>query len=226
MALREQYGEVVNHKLLRKLLRLWGLGLPRRIRKPQPGLVQRILHFLGRRANLLFRATPQRCMQVLVSDITQITYGGGTAYLCVHLDHFAKQIYGWKLAVSADASLTIGSFRAAKDRICGLLGRLPRLIVHQDRGTAYTSHGYVQGLLNEHVRLSYSRTGEPGDNAVNEAFFSRFKEERRDLLAEAETFEQLEEMVANAIAYHNERRYHSSLNYRTPSGFVAEDLAS
>jgi transposase InsO family protein len=74
--------------------------------------------------------------------------------------------------------------------------------------------------------VSYSRTGEPGDNAVNEAFFSRFKEELREFLAEAETFEQLETMVARSIAYHNERRYHSTLSYRTPAGFVGEDLAS
>jgi transposase InsO family protein len=117
VALRKEHGEVVNHKVLRKLLRLWGLGLPRKIRKPKPGIVQRVLDFLGRRANLLYRVTAKRAMQVLVSDITEISYGGGTAYLCVHLDHMAKHVYGWKLAVTADASIAVESFHAAVGRI-------------------------------------------------------------------------------------------------------------
>lgn len=226
VALREHYGEVVNHKLLRKLLRLWGFSLPRKIRRPKPGVVQRVLTFLEARANLLFQVTPKRAMEVVVSDITEVRYGGGTAYLCVHLDKVAKQVYGWSLSLSADARLVTASFKAAVDRIRALLGRMPHMIVHQDRGTAYTSHGYVRTLLDHPVRPSFSRTGEPGDNTVNEAFFSRFKEELRELLGEARTFEQLHAMVAEAIAYYNRHRYHSTLNYRTPSAFVTEELTS
>jgi putative transposase len=74
--------------------------------------------------------------------------------------------------------------------------------------------------------LSYSRRGEPGDNAVNEAFFSRLKAEWADAFYEARTFGELQRLVDLAIVYYNEGRYHSSLGYRTPLAFVNSFLAS
>ena len=72
--------------------------------------------------------------------------------------------------------------------------------------------------------MSFSRTGEPGDNAVNESFFSRFKEEWRDAFAEARTFEELEVFVRKAIDYYNNDRYHSSIDLKSPAKFVREQV--
>ena len=74
--------------------------------------------------------------------------------------------------------------------------------------------------------LSYSRRGEPGDNAVNEAFFTRLKVEWADVFYEARTFGELQRLVGRAIAYYNEERYHSSLGYRTPLAFMNDFLTS
>ena len=68
--------------------------------------------------------------------------------------------------------------------------------------------------------LSFSKKGEPGDNAVNEAFFSRLKEEWRDEFYEAETFEELEKLIKKAIDYYNERRYHTSIDKQVPFEFT------
>ena len=51
----------------------------------------------------------------------------------------------------------------------------------------------------------------PGDNAVNESFFSRLKEKWEDIFYEARTFEELERFISRAIRYYNIKRYHSSL---------------
>ena len=69
-------------------------------------------------------------------------------------------------------------------------------------------------------RVSFSRTGEPGDNAVNESSFSRFKEEWRDVFGEAKTFKELEDYIKKAIDYYNDERYHSSIGMKAPVKFI------
>lgn len=79
-ALFEVYGEAVNHKVLLKLLLAWGLQFKRRIRKPRLSWMSQILDFLQIRANLVWRLTKQkmitRCLQVIVSDVTELYYQG------------------------------------------------------------------------------------------------------------------------------------------------------
>jgi len=224
-ALRQEYRLVVNHKLLKRLLRLWGLHLRRAIRKPTRSYLHQLLDFLGRRANLLFRVKAHGCLQVIVSDVTEIVCHAGKAYLAVHLDQFGKLVLGWSLSVHPDVSLVMRSLKAAFERVRVFMPVGRRLIVHQDRGSVYTADLYVRTIRNTGYLLSYSRRGEPGDNAVNESFFSRFKEEWREAFAEARTFEQLQRMVEKAIVYYNERRYHSSIGYRTPLAFITESLS-
>jgi transposase InsO family protein len=226
VALAEGHGLRVNHKLLKKLLSLWGLQLQRRIRRPARSVVRRVLDWLGGRANLLSRLQPSRCLQVLASDITEILYRGGKAYLAVHLDVQGKLIWGWSLATSPGISLVVECFRRAAKAIRDVGGELRGLIVHQDRGSVYTADAYVRCLLNEGCLVSYSRRGEPGDNAVNEAFFSRFKVEWADALSEAGNFQELLQMVARSIDYYNNKRHHSTLGYRTPLAFTNDFLAS
>jgi len=46
-ALRRQYGEVVNHKFLRKLLGMWGLSL-RRTKSKKKSWIKKVLYFSNR----------------------------------------------------------------------------------------------------------------------------------------------------------------------------------
>lgn len=228
-ALFDDFGEVINHKVLLKVLRAWGLQFKRRIRPPRKSWMSKILDFLELRANLLWRLAKDNlvnsCFQVVVSDVTELMYQGGKTYLCVHLDIFGKMIYGWRLSKSPDSMLVVQSFRKATATIRRLVGSsLPGIIIHQDRGSIYTGAEYIAAVLNEKCRLSYSRRGEPGDNAVNEAFFSRFKEEWRDLLYEARSYEELEKMVRKTIDYYNKDRYHSSIGLQAPIQFTKEQV--
>jgi transposase InsO family protein len=224
-ALEEKYGEVVNHKLLMKLLKLWGLSLNRVIRKTKSSWISKILNFLGKRANLLWHLVREdkisRPAQVIVSDVTEIIFSNGKAYLSVHMDFFGKIIYGWVLQKNADSSLVVESFnRAIKAMKRFGFDILHGVIFHQDRGSIYTSAEYTSCVLSKKGTLSFSRTGEPGDNAVNESFFSRLKEEWRDVFFEAKDFEELVSLVKKAIEYYNNERLHSSIGYTTPKKFV------
>ena len=70
-------------------------------------------------------------------------------------------------------------------------GTVAELIVHQDKGSPYTIGDYVTAVLESHAYVSYSRPATPGDNPVNEAFFSCLKAEWDEQLVEAETFDAL-----------------------------------
>jgi putative transposase len=123
-------------------------------------------------------------------------------------------------------SLVLDSFHRAMRKIRAVAGEHRGMVVHQDRGSVYTSDLYVRTVSSCGCLLSYSRRGEPGDNAVNEAFFSRLKVEWADVFYEARKLEELQRLVGRAIVYYNEGRYHSSLGYRTPLAFVNDFLTS
>ena len=51
--LREQYGLRVNHKVLRRLHRLWDLALLRTTRSPKPHPIRQVIKIAGDRVNLV-----------------------------------------------------------------------------------------------------------------------------------------------------------------------------
>ena len=222
-ALAEQEGCIVNAKLLRKLLRLWGLNWQRKAGagRHQPSWVQQIIGELADKANLVRQIQITACFQVLITDMTQLRYQAGIAYLSVHLDWYGKLVYGWALSVHPDTALALASLQPALVELKRWKGgALEGLIVHQDRGSPYTSGDYVSTVLESGAYVSYSRPATPGDNPVNESFFSRLKAEWGELFIEAETFEALEQLVSRAIAYYNTERYHTSIGCQTPARFT------
>jgi putative transposase len=222
--LYNKYKIVINHKLLKKLLKMWGLELKRKRKKGKKKWIQVILEFLQSRANLVRKmiidGKLRSCFQVIVSDITEIYYNGQKAYLCVHMDYIGKMIYGWSLSKTSDYSLVKKSFIKAKDKIRKFNQKTAGIIFHQDRGSVYTGNNYISLILKHKGFLSYSKAGKPGDNAVNEAFFSRLKEEWGDLFLEAKDFKELSRIIKCKIDYYNQRRLHSSIDYNTPFNFT------
>jgi putative transposase len=156
-ALAEQEGLVVNQKLLRRLLGVWGLNWPRRAGAGQhkQTWVQRVIEELGPRANLVRQIQISAPFQVLVTDMTRLAGQAGIAYLCVHLDWFGKLVLGWDLSRHPDAALAVASLQAAKVTLQGWQrDSLAGLIVHQDQGSPYTSGepGLCQLLAAGHSR--------------------------------------------------------------------------
>ena len=67
--------------------------------------------------------------------------------------------------------------------------------------------------------MSYSERGAK-DNPWIESFWAHFKGENESLLIEAETLEELRKVIERQMAYYNERRRHSSLDYRSPVEYL------
>ena len=91
---------------------------------------------------------------------------------------------------------------------------------HQDQGSVYTSYAYVDKLLKAGARLSYSRKGTPGDNAAIESFFGRLKEEWGLTFAQAETEQEVIELINQAMESYNGDRLHSALDYQSPNEYI------
>ncbi len=214
-------GVAINHKPLLKLLRLWGLSLPRRLVKKRRSGIEIILNELGSSVNLV-RMIPKNewkpfCM--MCTDFTEILYGGGKAYLIPYLDAAGKRICGYSLGAEQTTALALAAYRKTKRYLKRKGARLENLYIHQDQGSQFTSYEYVGTLAGNGVTISYSRKGTPQDNPEMESFFGRFKDEWKIVFAEADSFEELKSLVAKAIKYYNTSRIHSKLNGMSPDEF-------
>lgn len=222
--LEDQYQISVGRDTLAKLLKIWRLDLKRKVKKSKPNMITKILLSLADRTNLLIRSKITAPFQALSSDITELKFKGGKAYLCVHKDVFGQMVYGWSLGLTMETKLALESLEMARITIRELIGKIiKKPILHQDRGSQYTSHAYVQAALNW-TTLSYSSPGTPTHNPGQESFFGRFKDEWKTEIAEIQTFENLEKFVKNKINYYNEERRHTSIGLISPSKFTKSFL--
>lgn len=213
---------MINHKPLLKLLKLWGLSLPRRIVKKRKSGIETILHELGGAVNLIRTLAKEKCkpLHILCTDFTEIPFRGGKAYLIPYLDSVGKRICGYALGRSATTALALRAFQKTRRFLKRKKIRLKTVYVHQDQGSQFTSYEYVAALTANGITLSYSRKGTPQDNAEMESFFGRLKDEWKTVFAEATSFEELKKLVSKVVRYYNADRIHSGLNGLSPDQFL------
>ncbi len=155
--------------------------------------------------------------QVWVGDITYLPLAGGRwCYLATWRDACSRRVVGWQLAAHMPNELVLNALEQALT----LCQPAPGLVVHADRGSQYTSHACRQRIEAAGALASYSRPGNPYDNAQAEAGWSTLKTE---LLPPGTAFATLEEArleVAHYLdTYFNLDRRHSALGYCSPHQF-------
>jgi transposase InsO family protein len=214
--LKETYGQTVNKKVVQRLHGLWGLPLLRTITPPKPSAVRAAIEEIGSRANLVAGLTGIGPFEVCYTDFSEIVYAGGKAQLIPLIDHDTKVVLGWALGERATTALSLDAWKKAKAALAALGYPLAGLIVHHDRDSVFTSYRWLDMLLRaDKCRVSYALNG-PGDNPEMESFFGRFKTENRSLFQDAQTLEELREIVGKRIRYYNQERRHSTLGNQIP----------
>lgn len=220
--LNDNQGVGIGKDKVAKLCRIWGLFLNRRIRKAKPNFIQKTLILLKDKANKLKGLKLTRPLQAISSDITELVYKNGKAYLCTHKDVFSEGIYGHTISEVQDENLVIESFLRSEKFISRLIGRskklkqmIKKIIYHQDRGSQYTGYRYVE-LVIQYGKLSYSAPGTPTDNPGQESFHGRFKVELQTEISELETYQEVVKFVNRKIKYYNYKRLHSAIGYKAP----------
>ena len=222
--LREAYGLRVNQKVIRKLHRLWELPLLRSTRHPKPSGIRTVIVTAGERVNLVARLGEIRPLEVAYTDFTELVYADGRAkaQLIAMPDHDSRYVLGWAVGERANTELALQAWEASI-RTLERFGRSSDgMIVHHDRDGVFTSYDWTSRLLLEdRVRLSYALNG-ARDNTQMESFYSRFKEENRSLLLDAQSLQALGLVVDRRMRCFNQHRRHSSVGYKAPLAYLQE----
>jgi len=155
-----------------------------------------------------------RADQLWVADITYLKVLEHWCYLAVVMDRYTRRIVGWSLGTNKTTRLTLRALTRA------LTNRRPEagLVFHSDRGVEYAAYEFRTRLAAHGIRQSMNRPGEPTDNAHMESFFHSLKTERLHGCAFA-TDAELRRGLRAYIAFYNQRRLHSALDYRSPVNY-------
>lgn len=155
--------------------------------------------------------------QVWVGDITYLPLVGGRwYYLTTWRDTYSRRAVGWQL----DWHIPTGLMLSALEQALTLRQPASGLVIHADRDSQYTSLACRACITKAHALASFSRPGNPPDNAQAEAGWSTLKTES---LPHGGAFASLQEdrlEVAYYLdTYFNLDRRHSVLGYRLPHQF-------
>ncbi|MBO6772855.1 MAG: IS3 family transposase [Thalassospira sp.] len=167
-------------------------------------------HWMRNHPNLVTGRAVSRPEQVFVSDITYVESDQGVHYLSLVTDAFSRKIMGYELSTGMRAEQVL---RALKQAIRNRVTKAP-LIHHSDRGLQYCSAAY-QGVLRKHgITPSMTDGYDCYQNALAERVNGILKQEF--LFYRCKTFEDLRQLVKEAIDTYNTRRPHLALAMQTP----------
>ena len=220
--LRDEYKVAVNHKVVERLLGTWDLSILCSTHRPRPSSIQRAITEAGGLANLVAQMEEIDLFQVVYTDFTELVYTNGQrkAILMPIIGHTSKIAFGWAVGESANTVLALQAWKRAKGTFQELNISFEGMIVHHDRDSVYTGYEWTsQLLLKDKARLSYALRGAK-DNPEMESFNGRFKDENHSLLLEAQSLDELVEMVDRRMAYYNTERRHSSIDYLPPATYI------
>jgi transposase InsO family protein len=166
---------------------------------------------------LLGQSAPTAPNQVWVGDITYLPLlNGRWCYLATWRDACSRRVVGWHLDQHMPTELVL----TALEQALTLRQPAPGLIIHADRGSQYTSAACRARIEKAQALASYSRPGNPYDNAQAEAGWSTLKTE---LLPHGGAFASLGEARLGGThplaAHFNLDQRHSALGYRSPHQF-------
>lgn len=203
--LLQREGWEVNHKRVYRLYRDEGLGLRKRLPRRRVACQKRELHPTATAKN--------ECWSMdFVSD--QL-YDGHRLRILVIVDNHTRE------SLALEASQRIRGIDVVKvlENITRQQGMPKRIKV--DNGPEFISKDLDRWAYWNHVELDFSRPGKPTDNALVEAFNSRFRQECLNehwflSLADAQT------KIDTWRDDYNSHRPHSALGYKSPKEFVEE----
>ncbi|MGL4572258.1 MAG: IS3 family transposase [Clostridium sp.] len=216
VALKRQFNIIINHKKVKRLMKVLSIQSVIRRKKFKYNTVK-ILDLGTVEENLLNRDFhASKLNEKWVTDITYLYYGKNRekAYLSAVMDLYNNEIIAYKLSSSLKIDFVKDTFN---DAFCKQKGSdLSNLIVHSDQGGHYKSLQYKKIVKKNKAKLSMSRKGNCYDNACIENFFGHLKSE----LIYQNFFENKNELfnaIDNYIYWYNNSRFQSVLKNRTPT---------
>ncbi len=146
--------------------------------------------------------------QVWASDITFIRLKRGFMYLVAVIDLFSRRVMSWKLSNTLDSGFCVETVQEA------LCEGKPE-IFNTDQGSQFTSYAFTELLTSQGIQISMDGKGRALDNVFIERVWRSVKYECT-YLSHFETVSELRQALTNYFEFYNTKRYHQSLNYKTP----------
>lgn len=165
MIIKNQYGIVVNHKKIQRIMRekeLFSIVRRKRTRFTEPRQIKNNL------LNRDFQASKPN--QKYVTDITYIPTSTSMMYLSTVIDLYDNYPVVWNLSNSIDKRISLDTIKQLSRKF-----DVSGATIHSDQGIHYTNNDYVALLKELGAVQSMSRKGNCWDNAPAESFFSNYK---------------------------------------------------
>jgi putative transposase len=156
----KELGHFVNHKRVRRLLRLMGLEAI----YPKKNLSK--AHVAHKKYPYLLKGlTIDKPNQVWCVDITYIRLLQGFIYLVAIMDWYSRYVLSWRLSNSLDSFFCM---EALEDAL--MFYGFPE-IFNSDQGAQFTSEGFTGLLLTNGIQISMDARGRAFDNIFIERLY-------------------------------------------------------
>ena len=210
-------GTVINHKTVRRLMKLLGLKSMVRVKKYRS--------YKGSAGNvapniLNRRFSADKPNVEWVTDVTQFALFGQKIYLSPILDLFNSEIVSYSISEHP-------TFYQTADMLDKAFAKIPDssgLILHSDQGWQYLTPRYQQRLREKGIVQSMSHKGNCLDNAVIENFFGILKSELL-YLREFDNLTHFIKELHDYIHYWNNDRIKEKLKGMSPVEFRTQSLS-
>lgn len=147
------------------------------------------------------------------TDITYIhVLKEGWTYLASVMDLYSRKIIGYAYGTAMTAELAAEAVKNA----CLNVNDTRGIILHSDLGSQYTSQTFESYLSGKGIVHSYSRKGNPYDNACIESFHSVLKKEEIYLHTYQDSKGARRAIFEYIESWYNRKRIHSAIDYMTP----------
>ena len=199
------HGYIVNHKRVRRLLRLMGLMAI----YPKKNLSK-----LGQKKYihpyLLKGLKIDRPNQVWAIDITYLPMKNGFLYLTAIIDLYSRYIVGWGLSNTLDANASLSVLKQA------IKENGEPEIINSDQGSQFTCEEWVKYLKLAEIRISMDGKGRAIDNIFIERFWRSLKYDYVYLHPAKDGIE-LYQGLKTYFNYYNNEQHHQGIGRRIPA---------
>ena len=209
----KETGHHVNVKRVRRLLRKMGLmAIYPKQNLSKANKAHTIYPYLLRNMAII------RCNQVWSTDITYIRLRQGFVYLMAIIDWYSRYVINWKISTTLEVDFCIeGLKESLESSRCE--------IFNTDQGSQFTSDRFTAPLLAAGINISMDGRGRALDNIFVERLWRTVKYE--DIyLKEYTSVQDVKLGLENYFRFYNEKRYHQSLDYKTPAEIYLGGLKS
>ena len=212
--LDEEISQRINHKRVRRLMHIAGIRADIREKKHNH-IKTNEMYITDNVMNQDFTALAPN--QKWATDMTELRYGANlehTLKLSAVIDLYGTYVLSFNVSETETSAAAVQTFQ----RAYRISGHPRHVLVHSDRGAAYTSGAFKNYLRRHNAHRSMSRPGTPYDNAIMEKFWNDFKVEWWDK-QHSFTFKEAVKAIKAGIDYFNLIRRSETINGHTPEEF-------